>query len=173
VSELVQKVAQLRERAQAFNAVMDDLERVAHAVKQNPQAFNAWQKLVVDGRSIRAAIETATRLIDGSRKWTARYLQQDAAAVIPFADDVISATTGGAITAIDTFIERATLVLPGFEKLNKQLGELPEEERKAIEARAIPQTKQSIVPAMLLIAALGGLVLFGDRLADSFGGDDD
>lgn len=167
MNDLDQQIAALRTRAQAFREAMSELASLRIAVRQDRRAAERWRELVTNGNAIRAAVETATKMLDGGRKWAARYLHTDALETVPFAANVVSATARGAAGAIDEWLDRAKIELPQFRALAKSLGELPESERKTLEQQQDASgARQSIVPALLLIGALGALAYFGGSFTD-------
>lgn len=168
MADLEQKLTLLKQRGAEFQDTMRDLLAVRDAVKQDPKAFAEWQKLILDGNGIRSAIETAGRMIDGARRWTSRVFQVDAVSKIPFASDVVVMTTGGAISAIEHFIDRVHALSPKFLELQAKFKKLPEAEQKKLGEMPAPVKSQSIWPALILVGVLGGLVLFGDKFTGEF-----
>jgi hypothetical protein len=158
VSEkIARRVSVLRERAQVFNAVMADLQRMGPALRSDRVAHNEWRQLILDGNAIRAAIQTSGKMIDGAAKWVAKTFQRKALDAIPFAADVVHATTDGSVSAIDHFIDRAKKAIVKFRPLFESFSGLDEKERQRLAALPVEQVKKSAVPALLLIAILGSV----------------
>lgn len=156
--ELADVIEQLRAQSKVFDGALLQLERSAAAVRQDAKARAYWERLVADGRSIRVAVQTAGRMIDGARKWVNRTFQTEALDAIPFANDVVITTTRGALSSVNHWLERANKFLPHVARLQDKLAELPEDERaKLAEAPATPAPVNSKA-ALLLLAILGGVI---------------
>lgn len=161
-------VQELRERAQRFDAVVTRLRSMGPALRADKAAHAEWQQLMLDGNAIRAAIQTAAKMLDGANKWVSRTFRKQALDSIPFAADVVRATATGSINAIDGYLDRAEKaarkfvpLVQDFEKLNDKEKQRLSESPSVADASA---KKQSAAPALILIAILGGVVLFGDKL---------
>lgn len=137
------------------------------ALRADKIAFGEWRQLMLDGNAIRAAIQTSAKMVDGASKWVSRTFQRKALDAIPFAADVVTATTNGSISAIDNFMDRAENATLKFTPLFERFLKLDEKEKQRLSALPLEEVKKSAVPAVILIALLGGLVFF----ASKFGGE--
>ena len=156
---------ELRERAQRFDAIVTRLRAMAPALKTDKAAFAEWQQLMLDGNAIRAAIQTAARMIDGANRWVARTFRKKALDAIPFAADVARAAATGSSNAIDNWLDRAEKAARKFAPIVTDYEKLDDKEKQRLsEAENLPEKKASAAPALVLIAILGGVVLFGDKL---------
>lgn len=175
MDELQETVEQLRAQAQVFNAALAQLESSAPAIRQNAQALAHWKQLVSDGRSIRTAIQTTARMLDGARKWVARTFQTDALESIPFASDVVVHTAKGSLSSIQNWLDRANAFLPTVRQLIAKFSALPEEERTKLAALPADQPQQKIWPAIALLGVFGVLIwAFGNAgMPEFMKGDDD
>ena len=162
-TDLDKRIAELRTRADAFNSVMRELSQMGPALRSDKKAFAEWQQIMLDGGAIRAAIETSGKMIDGAAKWVSRTFQRDALDAIPFAADVVQATTNGSISAIDNFIDRARKTADKFRPAFQSFLKLDKKEQQRIGALPVPNRKTGTFPALLLVAVLGGLIYFAKR----------
>lgn len=138
---------------------------MAPALKGDKAAFAEWQQLMLDGNAIRAAIQTAGKMFDGANRWIARTFRKQALDSIPFAADVVRAAATGSSNAIDNYLDRAERAAKKFAPLVADFEKLDEKEKQRLaEAPDAPVKNQSAAPALILIAILGGVVLFGDRI---------
>lgn len=163
----------LRSQAAIFANVMRELESAGPAAKLDRATFARWQKLVTDGRGIRAGIETATRLIDGGQKWVNRTFQVDAVEAIPFAQDAIDGVTRGALSGIAHWLEQVKEFLPAIQKASAQLAALPEEERDKLSTAPVTVPATNGKAGLMLVLALGALVWIAHKsdLPEFFEGD--
>jgi len=166
-NKISERVSALRERANVFNSVMFDLQKMGPALRGDKNALAEWRQLMLDGNSIRAAIQTSGKMIDGASKWVSQTFQRKALDAIPFAADVVHTATNGSIGAIDHFLDRAKKAAQKFAPLALEFSKLDKKEQARLAALPVEKAKQSAAPALVLIAILGGLVFFSKK----FGGD--
>lgn len=158
MDELESVVQELRARAQVFDGALASLEQAAPAIRQDSAAFEHWRKLVADGRSIRTAIQTAARMLDGARRWVANTFQTDALQAIPFASDVVIHTAKGALSSITQWLDRANQFLPAAQSLQTKFAALPEEKRKELTALPAEANKTQVWPAVMLLGAFAAAI---------------
>lgn len=165
-NRLGERVNDLRNRAGMFNEVLRRLHEMGPALRSDKHARAEWQQLMLDGRAMKAAIQTSGKMIDGANKWVARTFQRKALDSIPFAADVVETATNGSISAIDHYIERAQNAIRKFAPIYESFLKLDKKEQDRLAATPddpdLPK-KQGTATSLILIAILGGLVWWGCR----------
>lgn len=150
-------VAQLRDAARSFQEIYEKLLAGREAARVDKRLASNLNALLAEGAGIRGGITTATRLLDGARKWVLRTFQTDALTRFPFAEEVIERTAQGSISAIQHFEERARSILPALAAAQAKYAALDDEAKKGL-GEVAPTPAPNPKAGLWLVVALGALI---------------
>lgn len=167
MSDLDTRVAALQKSGADFSATLQTLSRLRPVAKLDPQVNAQTLKLLTDGASLKAAVRSATQMIEAGKRWTEKTFQTDAMETIPFAPQIVSATAASATAAIAHYMDAAKPVLARLSELEKKFTGMSDDEKAGLAALPSPAVPaMNVKAAFVLLAVLGTAIWWinGDEL---------